>query len=182
MKKAIKQLPPFDPEKKLLNVVIETPKGSRNKYAFDEAAGLFELRKILPLGMSFPFDFGFVPATRGEDGDPLDVLLLMEEKAFPGCLVRSQLLGVMRAEQIEDGKKTRNDRLIAIAAVHSRVLQCGSLKEVDPKLLEEVQEFFTSYNRLEGKKFKVLGIDGKKAAVKLVERAARAGAAPPTEK
>lgn len=139
MKKAIRKLPPFDPDQKLLNVIIATPKGSRNKYAFDENVGLFELRKILPLGMSFPFDFGFVPSTRGEDGDPLDVLLLMEEKAVPGCLVRSQLLGVMRAEQTENRKTARNDRLIAVAEVHSRVLQCSSLKELDPRLLDEVE-------------------------------------------
>src|ERR1051326_552881 len=98
MKKAIRKLPPFEPDEKLLNVIVETPKGSRNKYAFDEEIGLFKLRKILPEGMSFPFDFGFVPQTRAEDGDPIDVLLLMEEKAFPGCLVESRLVGVIRAE------------------------------------------------------------------------------------
>src|SRR5215208_2924264 len=84
-----------------LNVVIETPKGSRNKYNYDEKLGLFRLGGVLTSGASFPFDFGFVPSTVGGDGDPLDVLVLMDEPAFAGCLVRTRLVGVIEAEQIE---------------------------------------------------------------------------------
>lgn len=171
MKKAIRKLPTFDPEEKLLNVIVETPKGSRNKYAFDEEIGLFELRKILPEGMSFPFDFGFVPSTRAEDGDPLDVLLLMEEKAFPGCLVRSRLLGVIRAEQGEKGKMERNDRLIAVASVHSQLGDCRTLEQLDPKLIKDLENFFETYNRVAGKKFRVISTGGSKAARKLVKKA-----------
>ena len=80
-----------------LNVVVETPKGSRNKYNYDEKLGLFKLGGVLPAGAFFPFDFGFVPATVGGDGDPLDVLVLMDEPAFTGCLVESRLLGVVEA-------------------------------------------------------------------------------------
>lgn len=173
MKKSIRKLPPFDPDEELLNVVVETPKGSRNKYAFDEEIGLFKLRKILPEGMSFPFDFGFVPSTRAEDGDPIDVLLLMEEKAFPGCLVCARLLGVIRAEEVEKGKKERNDRLVAVANVHSRLMHCRSLKDLDPQLIDDVENFFVSYNRLEGKKFRILHAGGVKSALKLIKRARR---------
>src|SRR5688500_10091266 len=73
------------------NVIIETPKGSRNKYKYDEQRGLFKLRKMLPLGSIFPFDFGFLPSTRGADGDPLDVLVLMDAPTFPGCVVLVRL-------------------------------------------------------------------------------------------
>src|SRR5919199_1807176 len=99
-----------------LNVIIETPKGSRNKFDYDEELGLFKLGGVLPAGASFPFDFGFLPATRGGDGDPLDVLVLMDEPAFAGCLVTVRLLGVIEAEQTEGDATTRNDRLIAVAA------------------------------------------------------------------
>src|SRR5215212_8024826 len=91
-----------------VNVVVETPQGSRNKYNFDERLGVFRLGGVLPAGAVFPFDFGFVPSTVGGDGDPLDVLVLMDEPAFPGCLVEARLLGVVEAVQTErDGGSTR---------------------------------------------------------------------------
>src|ERR687884_131195 len=108
------RLEPFDPESGDLTLVVETPKGGRNKYKYDEKAGLFRLPKVLPPGSIFPFDFGFVPGTRGEDGDPLDVLVLMDEPAFTGCVVACRLIGVIEAEQsTRDGQMERNDRLIA---------------------------------------------------------------------
>jgi inorganic pyrophosphatase len=83
-------LSPFDGEGwKSIQVIIETPKGSRNKYAFDHKQKVFQLKKVLPAGMAFPYDFGFVPSTKAEDGDPVDVLVLMDEPAFPGCLLRN---------------------------------------------------------------------------------------------
>src|SRR6266542_4104009 len=104
MKPTLNTLPPFDSETGDLNVIIETPKGSRNKFACDEETGLVRLKKLLPLGMTFPFDFGFVPSTRGGDGDPLDVLILSEEALFPGCLVKARLFGALKATQREEGK------------------------------------------------------------------------------
>src|SRR5581483_718248 len=78
----------------ILQVIVETPKGSRNKYKFEPKLGMFVLGKVLPDGMVFPYDFGFVPSTMADDGDPLDVLLLMDEPAFPGCLIESHVIGV----------------------------------------------------------------------------------------
>ena len=153
-----------------LNVVIETPKGSRNKYDYDERLGLFKLGGVLPSGASFPFDFGFVPSTVGGDGDPLDVLVLMDEPAFAGCLVRTRLVGVIEAEQTErDGETTRNDRLVGVAAdsrLHTRVRR---LEDVGPALLEEIEHFFVSYNQIKGKKFEPLGRFGPERARGLVE-------------
>src|SRR5205807_404345 len=83
----------------VLHVIIETPKGSRNKFKYDPEHGLFKLSGVLPLGAVFPYDFGFVPSTTGGDGDPLDVLVLMDEPAFAGCLVPGRLIGVIEAEQ-----------------------------------------------------------------------------------
>lgn len=107
----------FGPKSGELNTIIETPKGSRNKFDYDEEQGVFKLGGVLPVGASFPFDFGFVPSTLGEDGDPRDVPVLMDEPAFAGCLVPSRLLGVIEAEQTErDSHTERNDRFIAVAS------------------------------------------------------------------
>lgn len=89
---------PIDTENGTLNVVIETPRGHRNKYSFDHELGLFRLGGVLTAGAVFPFDFGFLPGTLAADGDPLDVLVLMDEPAFPGCLIPARLLGAIEAE------------------------------------------------------------------------------------
>src|SRR6202043_965268 len=111
------RLKPFDSsDKRLLRVVIETPKGSRNKFAFNPDDQIFELKKVLPAGMAFPYDFGFVPSTKADDGDPVDVLVLMDEPAFPGCVLKCRPIGVIEGEQIMKANKKdkeRNDRIIA---------------------------------------------------------------------
>ena len=96
-------LPPMDGSKKI-HVIIETPKGSRNKYAFDPQQKVFLLKRVLPAGMTFPYDFGFVPSTKAEDGDPTDVLVLMDEPAFPGCLLKCRIVGII------EGKKKRRSQ------------------------------------------------------------------------
>jgi inorganic pyrophosphatase len=153
-----------------LNVFIETPKGSRNKYNYDERLHLFKLGGVLPSGASFPFDFGFVPSTVGGDGDPLDVLVLMDEPAFTGCLVRVRLVGVVEAEQTErDGETTRNDRLIGVAADSRLLGRVRTLEALGTDLLEEIEHFFVSYNDIKGKVFKPLGRHGPARALALVE-------------
>jgi inorganic pyrophosphatase len=158
------QLPAFDPGTKLVNVVIDTPKGSRNKYKYDEKTGIWRLSKMLPLGATFPYDFGFVPATRSEDGDPLDVLVLTEEATFVGCVVPALLIGVLKAEQIERRKKVRNDRLIAVIKTRYNPPPVESLEELQTQQLAEIEHFFVSYNEAEGRKFKSLGKRGPKDA------------------
>src|SRR3982750_2547433 len=108
----------LDREKHECRAIIETPMGLRNKIKYEEDSGLFSLSNLLPEGFSFPFDFGFVPSTKAEDGDPLDVIVLMDEPAHVGCVLSARLIGMMQATQTEDGKTTENDRLIA-GAIHS---------------------------------------------------------------
>ena len=152
-------VPPFDGD--LINVIIETPKGRRNKFSYDEKLDLFRLASPLPAGAVFPFDFGFVPGTRGEDGDPLDVLVIMEEPAHVGCLVESRLVGVVEANQTErNGKVERNDRLIAVAASSREYADIQTVDDLPPTMLSEIQHFFVSYNEVKGKKFEVLGAFG----------------------
>jgi inorganic pyrophosphatase len=170
---ALDCLEPFDSESNAVNVVIETPKGSRNKFRFDESCGVFSLSSVLPAGSVFPYDFGYVPGTRGDDGDPIDVLLLMDVPAFPGCRVQSPLIGVIEAEQTEDGRTERNDRLVAVAVEAHDYHDLKSLKDMNSNLLAELEHFFESYNELRGKKFKLKGHRGPGRAEKLLRAGIR---------
>jgi inorganic pyrophosphatase len=163
-------LPAFDAETGDLNVVIETPKGSRNKFSYDEATGFFTLSKLLPAGLAFPFSFGFIPSTRGGDGDPLDVLMIFDEWLFPGCVVPARLIGGLKARQSEEGKMKRNDRLFAVPVLPQEYSPPRSLRDMDKRLVSEIQEFFGNYQRLMGKKFEVLGLLSPKEAEKLVKQ------------
>ena len=159
---------------RLLRVIIETPRGSRNKFDYDEELGLFKLGGVLPAGAVFPFDFGFVPSTTGGDGDPLDVLVLMDEAAFTGCLVEARLIGVIEAEQTErDGETTRNDRLVAVADAARNHKEVSTLAQLSENLLDEIEHFFVSYNEVKGKKFVPLGRFGSERAWQLIEEGAR---------
>ena len=162
-------LPPADPDTGGLNVLIDTPKGSRNKFKYDEARGLFKLSGVLPSGAVFPYDFGYVPGTLGEDGDPLDVLVLMDEPAFVGCWIEARLIGVIEAEQTEDGQTDRNDRLIAVATVSRNHADVNELDDLNPNMVKEIEHFFVSYNTVKGKEFKPLGRSGPEKARQLVE-------------
>ena len=170
--KTYEKINPFDKETGELNVIIETPKDCRNKYAFDDVLGVFVLKGVLAAGHSFPYDFGFIPQTLGGDGDPLDVLVLMDEAAFAGCLVPSRLIGVIEAEQTErDGQRTRNDRLIAIAADSHTHTHVKSINDLNENLVAEIEHFFVSYNQIKGKEFKPLGRFGARKAKGLVTEA-----------
>ena len=160
----------FDSESGELNVIIDTPKGSRNKFKYDERLGIFKLGGPLPLGAVFPFDFGYVPSTRGEDGDSLDVLVLMDEPAFPGCLVSGKLIGIIEAEQTEGHETTRNDRLIAVAAKSRNHSNVRFLGDLNTNLIHEIERFFISYNETKGKVFKILGRHGPGRAAAAVKK------------
>ena len=158
---------------RLLNAVIKAPKGSRNKFDFDPERGLFYLGGVLPAGAVFPFDFGFVPATLGEDGDPLDIVVLTDEgsQAFAGCLVAVRLLGAIEAEQGKRAKTMeRNDRLIGVAHASRTCRGLRSLKDVSDEIVKDIEHFFYSYNAAKGVKFNPLRRSGPKAARKLVEK------------
>ena len=159
----------FDTESGELNALIETPKGSRNKFKYDEKRGLFKLGGVLPAGAIFPFDFGFIPSTLGGDDDPLDVLILMDEPAFPGCLIPARLVGVVEAGQTEGGETKRNDRLIAVAVDSRNHNDVESLDDLSENLINEIEHFFISYNEAKGKRFEPLGRYGPDRARVVVE-------------
>src|SRR5579862_3263682 len=161
--------PQLDPNKSTCRAIVETPKGCRNKFYYDPDSGLFMLGGLLPEGMMFPFDFGFIPSTLGEDGDPLDILVLMDAPAHVGCLIQVRLIGVISAEQIEDGNKEANDRLLGVA-IHSYDHEdIETIDDVSKTLLSQLEEFFVSYNKQRGKKFRVTGTGGPKKAIKFLQ-------------
>jgi inorganic pyrophosphatase len=166
------RLNPYDEDHEEWRVVIETPKHSRNKYKFDEKLGAFLLNGVLPEGMSFPYDFGFLPSTKAADGDPIDVLLLMDEPAFTGCVVPARIIGAIEAEQTEeDGSSERNDRIVAVSTKCRNDGHIKSVKDLDDNKLDEIEQFFVSYNRVRGKRFKVLNLCGAKKAQALARAA-----------
>jgi inorganic pyrophosphatase len=159
----------LDAKKGTCRAIIETPRGCRNKFDYDPESNLFKLGGLLPEGMMFPFDFGFIPSTLGEDGDPVDILVLMDAPAHVGCLIEVRLIGVIFAEQTEDGKKETNDRLLG-AAIHSYDHQnLTTIDDVSKTLLSQLEEFFVSYNKQRGKRFKITGTGGPRKAIKLLK-------------
>src|ERR1700688_3887921 len=142
----------LDLKKCQCKAIIETPKGFRNKFDYDPESNLFKLGGLLPEGMMFPFDFGFIPSTLGEDGDPLDILVLMDAPAHVGCLIEVRIIGIIEAEQSEDGKTESNDRLLG-AAIHSYDHEdLETINDVSKTLLDQLEAFFISYNKQRDKK------------------------------
>ena len=156
-------------------VVIETAKGSRNKYAFADKLGVFLLKGVLPEGTSFPYDYGYIPSTKGGDGDPLDILVIMDAPAFTGCVITVNVIGAIEAKQTErDGRTERNDRLIGVA-IHAHTHDhVASLSDLRPQMVEEIEAFFQHYNRLAGKAFEPVRRSNASEAMKLVNDGIRA--------
>lgn len=153
--------------------IIETPKGRRNKFKYKPESGSFSLSNLLPQGFSFPFDFGFIPSTAAEDGDPLDIIVLMDEPAHVGCQLEVRLIGVVEVEQTEKGKKSKNDRLIAVAVRSFDYKDVKSISDLNASLVEQVTEFLGLYNKNSGKQDEVKGVHGAPRAMKLLDEAIR---------
>lgn len=167
-------IPPFcdNIEKDAVNVIIETPKGTRNKFAYKESYGVIELRRILRGGMTWPCDFGFIPQTHADDGDAIDVALLIDEPCFPGCLVRARILGSIGL--IKNGDE--NDRLIAVPVslegAASTWDEMHSLDDVSPRLLREIEGFLKDYQTFEGNAIELTGFKNRDEALQSVRESA----------
>ncbi len=141
------------PSPGLVNIVVEIPAGSRNKYEYFSDAGIMALDRVLHSSVRYPFDYGFVPNTLAEDGAPLDAMVIMEEPTFAGCLIKARPIGVldMHDSGAYDGK------LLCIPNADPRKKSITSIRQIAPSQLEEVSEFFRTYKSLEGR---VVVIDG----------------------
>lgn len=155
-------------------VVVETPKGSHNKYKYDPDCRAFRLGAVIAEGLAFPHDFGFIPSTLGEDGDPLDVLLFLDHSVPQGCVVTARLIGVLEVRQREHGERKwkRNDRFFAVATHahdHQHLQSLADLRH----MLDEIESFFTHYAGRNGKQLEVLARKGPRRAERLLKAAAR---------
>jgi len=156
-------------EEILVHAVIETTKGSCEKFAYEPESGFFLLKKILPPGMVFPYDFGFIQGTKGQDGDPLDIMILSEFHSFPGCLMECRLLGGIKAEQgKKNEKKIRNDRYLAIPKVSKAYNDIATIKHLPADMIKALEDFFVNYNKEEGKVFEALGYVNAKKAIRQI--------------
>lgn len=153
--------------------IVETPAGRRNKFKYEPDSGLFSLSNLLPQGFSFPFDFGFIPSTQAEDGDPLDIIVLMDEPAHVGCLLKIRIVGVFRVEQTEKGKTTQNDRLVGVAVRSFDYQDIEAVSQLPKPVIEQITEFLALYNKNSGKDDRVTGVEGPDQAIELLEKAIR---------
>lgn len=161
----------------IVEVFVEIPKASRNKYEYDPKSGTFRLDRVLYSSVHFPTDYGFIRETLAEDGDPLDILVLVEEPTFPGCLLPARPIGAlhMRDEEGTDWK------ILAVPAVDPRFKDIRELGQVPEHWLREIEHFFAIYKDLEGKETEVLGWDGLAAAEEIIRRAQAAWRGRPGE-
>lgn len=168
-----KELPAWDSSSGMLHVLVDTPKNSPIKFKYDREKSCYTIAHVLPPGAVFPFDFGSIPSTLADDGDPLDVLILMEAPSFAGCLVPVRLLGAIEAKQTTEGKTSRNDRLIGAAGPSRAYRDAKGIDSIPDHLLREIEHFFVSYNEERGREFRVLRRVGRDRARRLVEAGER---------
>ncbi|MGB5974377.1 MAG: inorganic diphosphatase [Nodosilinea sp.] len=144
---------PAQPEPGLLNVLVEIAGGSKNKYEFDKDLNAFILDRVLFSSVKYPYDYGFVPNTLADDGDPLDGMVLMDEPTFPGCVIAARPIGML--EMIDGGD--RDEKILCVPAEDPRYANVKSLEDVASHRLDEIAEFFRSYKNLEKKVTEILG-------------------------
>jgi inorganic pyrophosphatase len=153
-----------------IEVIVETPKGSQFKYKYEPKKKWFTLHKALPVGFSFPYDFGFIPDTKGEDGDPLDVLILSEFSFLQGSMIECRIIGSLKAEQSDKKETIRNDRIFAYPDINGFYPVYNSMDDIQQEKLKEIENFFVYYNAMQEKTFKPLGILDAKETLKLIKK------------
>jgi inorganic pyrophosphatase len=155
-------------------VVVETPRGSAAKLEYDPELRVFTLSKALFLGLTYPYDWGFIPSTKGEDGDPIDALVLHDTATAPGLVLKCKIIGVLEVLQSEKGEKgIRNDRLIAVPRDSHREKADKDARDLPKQMRQEIEKFFVATDELEAKVLKFLGWKGPKVGEQLIDRAAK---------
>jgi len=150
--------------------VVETPRGSTCKLDFDAKLRVFTLAKPLMTGLTYPYDWGFIPSTKAEDSDPLDVLVIHDAKTYPGVVLRCRPVGVLEVEQKKKGKKERNDRIFAVPDRSPLETDLKDIRHLPTRAREELEEFFRATNALEDKEIDFLGWRGPTRATKTIKR------------
>jgi inorganic pyrophosphatase len=157
-------------EKNALHAVVETPRGSHAKLAYDPKLKVFTLAKPLMAGLTYPYDWGFIPSTKGEDGDPLDVLIIHDAATYPGLVLRCRPIGVLEVVQTKNGKHERNDRFFLVPEQSHFEADLMDVRKLPEQVISELEKFFQATDALEAKELKFLRWAGPKAAIKSIER------------
>ena len=153
-----------------MNVIIEIPKGSKNKYELDKKTGLIMLDRVMHTAQDYPFDYGFVPQTLFDDGDPLDVILLTTYPLAPGILVKARPVAIMK---MVDGDE-QDDKIIAVPTEDPRFDEIQSLGDINTHTLKEIKHFFETYKQVQNKHVEVPGFEDVDAAKKAFEESVEA--------
>ncbi len=162
---------PAQPKPGIINVLIEITGGSKNKYEFDKDLQAFALDRVLYSSVKYPYDYGFVPNTLADDGDPLDGMVLMDEPTFPGCIIAARPIGML--EMIDGGD--RDEKILCVPDKDPRYATVKSLNDVAQHRLDEIAEFFRTYKNLEKKVTEILGWKNVESVNPLVEKCIQAG-------
>jgi len=148
----------------VIRMIVEIPKNSANKYEYDGELGVFRLDRALYSPMHYPGDYGFIPGTLAEDGDPMDVVALVEEASFSGCLIAVRPLGLLDMLDQEE----RDQKILAVPNRNPRFDQWHTIDQVFPHVLREIEHFFTIYKELEGKRTEMRGWKGPQEAREVI--------------
>jgi inorganic pyrophosphatase len=155
------------------HVVVESPRGSSIKLKYEPRWQTMSISRPLALGLSYPCDWGFVPSTKGPDGDPVDALVYWDTPTFPGVVLACRAAGILRVEQnhaANASRRIRNDRLVAVPLASRRGSSIASIDDLPSRIRDELAHFVIATTVLEGKDAKVLGWDGPAAALALLEQ------------
>ncbi|ELS02035.1 inorganic pyrophosphatase [Xenococcus sp. PCC 7305] len=161
---------PAQPKPGIINVLIEIPAGSKNKYEFDKDLNAFALDRVLYASVQYPYDYGFIPNTLADDGDPLDGMVIMDQPTFPGCVIAARPIGMLG--MIDGGDS--DEKILCVPDKDPRYGNVTSLKDIAPHRLEEIAEFFRTYKNLEKKETKITGWQDVDAVRPLVEQCIKA--------
>ena len=165
-------LPPFT-EDGDVHVVVETPRGSRAKFEYDPKLETFILSKSLLTGLTYPHDWGFVPSTKADDGDPLDIMVIHDAATFPGAVLTCRIIGILQIEQKSKGKAQRNDRLFAVPRRHTRSRVCAMSWTFRSRFSKNLRSFSSQLMSLKTKRLEMIGWKGPKIAMKAIQDSAK---------
>ena len=156
-----------------INIIIESPRGSTAKFKYDTETGAIMLSRQLPAGVAYPYDWGFIPSTRAADGDPLDAMVLWDGASFPGVVLPSRLIGILRVEQTTVAKQVseHNDRVLAVPVKAPRLDHVRTIFDLPERLRLELEQFFISVVAFEGKVLRLGGFDGPAEADRILRAA-----------
>jgi inorganic pyrophosphatase len=153
-------------DKKHVYAVVETPRGSHAKLRFDPKLGVFTLAKSLLAGLTYPYDWGFIPSTKADDGDPLDVLIIHDAATYPGLVLKCRPIGVLEVIQTAKAKKERNDRIFVVPDRSPFEGDLQDIRKLPSRAVDELEKFFQATDALEQKRLDFQGWHGPARAIK----------------